>query len=163
MMFLNSWRWRTSVYARWLICVSGMPITDDVSRTSTWASGGAVVEQVAAAVDLAQVGSQVCGFIATIMVAATAPSQITRLIYPDFVPESAAPDVGGNVARLTGTPIAQDGRGRTTRWPRPSRAVDVGELDDEIVDCAKSCSCSFLCGLPGGVFWSWQPGPPGWC
>src|SRR3954468_15128420 len=55
--------------------------------------------------------------------------------YPDLVPGGKALDVGGeDVARGDRHAHAQDGAGEHLIGGGRARAIDVGELDDEIVD-----------------------------
>ena len=96
---------------------------------------GVVVEHVAARLDLLQVLVPGLRVHRHHQVDAAAPAEPALLGHAHFVPGRQALDVGGeDVARRDRDAHAQDrareqlvGRGR-------ARAVDVGELDDEVVD-----------------------------
>ena len=109
---------------------------DVVAKGAGGSGPRAVVEQVAAGLELgARPASQVCGFIATIMsMPPRRPSQ-PRSRHAHLVPGRQALDVAReDVARADRHAHAQDRLGEQLVGRGRARAVDVGELDDEVVD-----------------------------
>ena len=143
-MFLNSCRCRASVYMSALqIAVSGMPSTVTSSRSCDGGSGlRRVVEEIAAGLDLGDV-------LLPRLRVHRAPSRSTpprrprqpRSTIAHLVPRRQALDVRReDVARRDRHAHAQDRLGEQAVRRRRARAVDVGELDDEVVDALDSAS-----------------------
>ena len=135
-MFLNSCRWRGRVYSALQIAVSGIAHDRDVgAELRRRQRPGRVVEQVAAGLDLRTSSFQVSGFIATIRSTPPRrprqPSSTTRTSYHVGRPWM----FDGKMFRAaTGTPMFSTAFANSPFARRRAGAVDVGELDDEIVD-----------------------------
>ncbi len=96
---------------------------------------GAVVEQVAARLDLGQVLAPSLRVHRHHQVHAAAPAQPASLADAHLVPGRQALDVAReDVARADRHAHAQDGAREQLVGRGRARAVDVGELDDEVVD-----------------------------
>ena len=135
-MFLNSWRWRASVYSRLQISVSGAPMTLMSSRNF---DGGSrlrrIVEEIAAGLDLGDVLVPGLRVHRHHHVDAAAPPEMAALADPHLVPGRQALDVRReDVARARRDAHAQDRLGEQRVGAGRARAVDVGEFDDEVVD-----------------------------
>jgi hypothetical protein len=96
---------------------------------------GVVVEEVAAGVDLLHVGVPGLRVHRHHHVDAAAAAEVALLRHAHLVPGGQALDVRReDVARADRDAHAQEGLGEELVGRRRARAVDVGELDDEVVD-----------------------------
>ena len=97
---------------------------------------GRVVEHVAARADLFQVFVPGLRVHRHDQIDATAPTEVTAAADPHFVPGRQALNVAWkNIAGADRDPHPEDGPGKQFVGRGRPRPVDVGELDDEIVDC----------------------------
>ena len=96
---------------------------------------GAVVKQIAARLQLGHIGIPGLWVHGYHHVDAAASAQIALLTHPHLVPGGQALDIAGeNIAWTHWHAHAQDRLGKQLVGRGRARAVDVGELDDEIVD-----------------------------
>ena len=142
-MFLNSCRWRASVYSA--VADLGQRHADDRDVGAEFRRRqrpGVVVEQVAARLDLGDVLVPGLRVHRHHQVDAAARAEMALLGDPHLVPGRQALDVGRkDVARRDGDAHAQDRLARTARvGAGRAGAVDVGELDDEVVDPLHRCN-----------------------
>ena len=136
-MFLKSCRWRASVYSALQIAVSGMPSGVDVlAKPRRRHRPGRVVEQVAARLDLGDVllpGLRIHRDHEVDAAAPAAPAVARRR-----APRTTSAGPGCSTGRCCARPPARPCAGWRLREQavrrRRARAVDVGELDDEVVD-----------------------------
>ena len=116
---------------------------DVVPQAARWQGLGAVVEQVAARVDLGHVGVPGLRVHGHHEVDAAPSAQPTLLAHAQLVPGGHALDVAGeDVARADRHAHAQDGARQQFVGAGAAAAIDVGELDDEVVggfDAAHRC------------------------
>ena len=137
-MFLNSWRWRASRYSARQIAVRGTPsqlMSDRYRRRSrglveSWRRYPPGLQGV----DVLAEGR---GVHRDHDVHPAAPAEVPRLAHPHLVPGGQPLDVRGeDVAGADRHPHPEHRLREQVVRARRARAVDVGELDDEVVDGA---------------------------
>ncbi len=108
---------------------------DVVTKCARRQRPGAVVEQIAAGLDLEQIVVPGLRVHRHHHVDAAAPAEPALLADANLIPGGQALDVAGeDVARAHRHAHAQDGLGEQLVGRGRTRTVDVGELDDEVVD-----------------------------
>ena len=146
-MFLNSCRWRASVYSRLQIAVSGADDVDVVAELRLGQRLGRVVEQVAARLDLSEVFAPSLGVHCNHQVNAASPAEMAALAHPNFVPRGQALNVGReNIARAGRDPHPQYRLGKEGIGARRARSVHIRKLHDEVVDALNRGNFEFWLG-----------------